>query len=80
MLRLRHFSPALVGWEEKDFAWAYPLVAISPNRAVFERPDKGTRLIFERKRANAMTVTLEQLKEGRWTSQPFEYTLQPAGG
>ena len=77
VLRLLHFGPRLVGWEEKGGAYHYPLVELAPGRAVFERPDGQTRLVFHRTGPRAMTVTLEQVKEGRWTSEPFPYTLQP---
>src|SRR5512134_3551134 len=39
VLRLKHFNPGLIGWEEKDQAYSYPLVELEKNKAVFERPD-----------------------------------------
>ena len=36
VLRLKHFSPGLVGWEEKDEAEEFPLVSVSEKEACFE--------------------------------------------
>ena len=35
-LRIKHFSPALVGWEEKDKFVEFPLVAIEPETVYFD--------------------------------------------
>lgn len=75
VLRLKHFNPGLIGWEEKDQVYSYPLVGVNRNRAVFERPDKQTRLIFNRTSEQTMTVTLEQVKDGNPTSEDFKYQL-----
>jgi len=40
-LRLKHFDPGLVGWEEKAQVHSYPLLTWKPNEAVFERPGWG---------------------------------------
>lgn len=77
VLRLRHFGPGLVAWEEKDGATSWPLVELSPGRAVFELPDGRKRLVFHRGGPAALTVSLDELRNGAWTSQPFAYTAQP---
>lgn len=60
VLRLRHFDPGLVGWEEKAQAFSYPLVSWKPNEAVFQRPDKATRLTFRGTGKNTLEVILER--------------------
>jgi uncharacterized protein DUF6265 len=60
VLRLRHFDPGLVGWEEKAQAYSYPLASWKPNEAVFERPDKATRLIFRSTGKSTLEVVLER--------------------
>lgn len=35
-LRLKHFGPDLVGWEEKDKALEFPLVSLSETEAKFD--------------------------------------------
>jgi len=66
VLRIRHFDPKLVAREEKDRAVELPLVAKSPNEAVFEGPEydvKGTvRLTYRRGADDSLTGVLE--KEG----------------
>lgn len=52
LLQLRHFDPALVGWEERTETVDFPLVALAPGRLDFE----GMR--FVREGSDAMTVFL----------------------
>jgi hypothetical protein len=40
---------------------------------VFERPDKQTKLTFDGARDQTLAVTLDQLKDGKWTSSRFVY-------
>jgi len=60
VLRLRHFDPGLVGWEEKAQASSYPLASWRPNEAVFEKPDKSVRLAFRATSKETLEVTLER--------------------
>jgi hypothetical protein len=73
VLRLKHFNPGLIGWEEKAEVFSYPLIEIGPKRAVFERPDKQTKLTFDGAGDRTLAVTLDQLKDGKWTSSRFVY-------
>lgn len=77
VLRLRHFGPGLVAWEEKEGATVWPLVELGDGRAVFELPDGEKRLVYRRAGPSALTVTLEKLLNGAWTSQQFAFTTQP---
>jgi Domain of unknown function (DUF6265) len=70
VLRLRHFDPGLVGWEEKAQAASYPLASWHPNEAVFEKPDKSVRLAFRATSKETLEVTLE--RKGKKTDV-FEY-------
>lgn len=77
VMRLRHFGPGSIGWEDKDHPNAYPLVQLSAEQATFERPDKKLRLIFWRKDAEHLTVALEQEgKDGKWEKESFDYQLK----
>jgi hypothetical protein len=75
VLRLKHFNPGLKGWEEKDEVNSYPLVELRKDRAVFERSDKTSRLIFQRTSASELSIWLEQKKDGKHSSQEFKYLL-----
>ncbi|HKG23095.1 MAG TPA: DUF6265 family protein [Blastocatellia bacterium] len=76
-LKLKHFNPGLIGWEEKAQVWTYPLVEFQKNRAAFERSDKESALIFNRTSADSMSVTLERVKDGKKSSEEFKYRLMP---
>lgn len=76
VMKLRHFSPGNIGWEEKDKPYEYPLMFLESDRARFERPDKKTALTFHRTAKDKMLVTLErQDKDGKWVQDEFNYTL-----
>lgn len=75
VLRLKHFNPGLKGWEEKDEVHSYPLVELRRDRAVFEKPDKQTRLIFHRTSESEMSIWLEQTRNGKPSAQEFKYQL-----
>ena len=76
VMKLRHFSPGNIGWEEKDKPYEYPLMFLEPDKARFERPDKKTALTFHRTGPETMKVILErQDKDGRWVEDVFDYQL-----
>lgn len=78
VLRLKHFNPGLIGWEEKAEVYSYPLLAFQPNNAVFERPDQQSRLTFQRTAGNTLLIVLEQKKpDGSQSKDEFKYTLKP---
>ena len=60
ILRLRHFNPGLLGWEEKDHVYSYPLISLKSGEAVFELPDKATRMTFRSTSKETLEVTLER--------------------
>lgn len=76
VMRLRHFYPGSIGWEDRQGAYNYPLKELNNNKAVFERPDGKTRLIYERKSATELFTVLEQQdKNGELKREEFGYTL-----
>lgn len=75
VMKLRHFSPGSIGWEEKDKPYEYPLIFLDENVARFERPDKKTSLTFQRVDPSKLKVILErQDKEGKWVQDEFNYS------
>jgi Domain of unknown function (DUF6265) len=75
MLRLKHFNPGLIGWEEKAQVYSYPLIEYQPRLAVFERPDKKSRLTFRRTSKTTLSVILDQTAEGKQNSEEFKFKL-----
>lgn len=76
VMKLRHFSPGNIGWEDKDKPYEYPLMFLEEDKARFERPDRKTALTFHRTGPETMKVILErQDKEGRWVEDVFNYVL-----
>jgi hypothetical protein len=75
VMKLRHFSPGNVAWEDKDKPYDYPLMFLDDNIARFERPDKKTSLTFQRIAPDKLKVILErQDKDGKWVQDEFNYT------
>jgi hypothetical protein len=60
VLRLRHFNPGLVGWEEKGEVWSYPLARFAPGEAVFEGADKRIRISYRDAGHGILESTLER--------------------
>jgi hypothetical protein len=75
VMKLRHFNRGNIAWEEKDKPYEYPLVKLEQTKAVFEAPDKRTRLIYERVNTNQLRAVLEREKDGAWEVDEFLYTL-----
>lgn len=60
VLRLRHFNPGLVAWEEKNEVWSYPLARFVPGDAVFESIDKRIRITYRDASHGVLESTLER--------------------
>jgi hypothetical protein len=60
VLRLKHFHPGLVGWEEKEQVWNYPLKSWKPGAAVFEAADKSTRISYRVTGKDGLEATLDR--------------------
>jgi hypothetical protein len=60
VLRLKHFNPGLVGWEEKGEVWSFPLAHFTPGEAVFARPDNSLRITYRAAGNNVLESTLER--------------------
>lgn len=74
VMKLRHFSPGNIAWENKEDPYEYPLMYLDENVARFERPDKKTSLTFQRISVDSLTVILErQDKSGNWVQDEFRY-------
>ena len=75
VLRLKHFNPGLIGWEEKAQVYSYGLIEYRENMAVFELDDKKSRLTFRRISTDALSVLLEQNTNGKQNSEEFKFKL-----
>ena len=75
VLRLKHFNPGLIGWEEKAQVYSYPLIEYRQTIAVFERGDKKSRLTFNRTSKETLSVLLEQIVDEKRSSEEFKFRL-----
>jgi hypothetical protein len=76
VMKLRHFNPGNIAWEDKASPFSYPLVKLEPNKARFEKTDKKTAMTFQRTAKNKLKVTLEREDgDGKWKVDVFNYTL-----
>jgi hypothetical protein len=73
VLKLRHFNPGSIGWEDKNAPLEYPLVEFSKNKAVFEAADKSNRLIYRLVSGNLEVVLEEKNKEDKMERTVFAY-------
>jgi len=75
VMKLRHFSPGSIAWEDKTSPYLYPLVSLQSEMARFESSNKKTAMAFQRVAKNKMKVTLEREENGKWKIDVFNYTL-----
>jgi hypothetical protein len=75
VLRLKHFNPGLIGWEEKAQVYSYPLIEYRQTVAIFERGDKKSRLTFNRTSKETLSVLLEQTADEKKSSEEFKFRL-----
>ena len=70
VLKLRHFNPGSIGWEDKDKPYAYPLTFSKGQKAIFERPDKKTIITYERLSKDTLkSVLIQETGEKKKTTE-----------
>ncbi|HYF32540.1 MAG TPA: DUF6265 family protein [Chitinophagaceae bacterium] len=75
VMKLRHFNPGSIGWEEKDKPYLYPMISLEGQKAVFERPDKSSSISYERISTTKLRSLLVQEKDGKKNTTEFMYEL-----
>lgn len=78
ILWLRHFNPGLVGWEDKQGAIAFHLVAYKPGEATFDNrdPKKPARITYRREGPDRLVSVLERMEGGKPVVTDFVYRRQ----
>lgn len=64
VLRIRHFDPGLIGWEERTVVNVFPLKEFGKDRAVFEEAGAAKRLTYSRTADGGYSVVLEKKAAG----------------
>ena len=78
VMKMRHFNPGNIGWEEKDKPLSYKLITLSKNKVTFESADKLVKLTYKRLNPQKMDVVLEEMdKNNIWQTNVFNYSLKP---
>jgi len=80
-LRLKHFNPNLVGWEEKEQAVVLRLVSSRKDQAVFDNGDteRTTRLTYRRTEPDSLMVRLERRRSGKMDTEDFRFARRGTG-
>ncbi len=75
VLRIKHFNPGLIGWEEKDVAVAFDLVQMEAGKAVFlqRKTADPTWLVYHRVDDCTLLAYFEDEKEPQ---DIFRFTKQ----
>jgi hypothetical protein len=74
VMRLRHFGPGNIAWEDKKEAVEMPLTALQPNKVTFETKDQLTKLIYTVVPGKTMHIDLEETnKKGEHEKFTFDY-------
>ena len=71
-MRIKHFNPRLVAWEEKEETVLFSLVKVTENHATFV-DEKGTRLVYDRE-GDVFIAALEKDRDGE--TRRFEFRFR----
>ena len=76
LMRIKHFSPGLTGWEEKEESLEFHLTGLMPGRAVFEMDPEieETTLVYEQTDDGGLAVRLIKIKDGSEKVTEFRYS------
>ncbi|WP_295768694.1 DUF6265 family protein [uncultured Mucilaginibacter sp.] len=78
VMKMRHFNPGSIAWEDKDKPHTYKLIVLTKSKAVFEDDKKEVKLTYERTSSTKMNCILEEKdKKGKLQKDIFAYTLKP---
>lgn len=67
ILQLKHFNNDLTGWEEKEETVDFPLIAVYPDKVLFEG------MTFEKISDKQMTVSVDMEENGKVSKLTFKY-------
>jgi hypothetical protein len=73
VMKLRHFNPGSIGWEDKNSPLEYSLVELGKDKAVFEAKDKSLRLIYRLVSKNLEVILEEKNKNNEIEKIVFAY-------
>jgi hypothetical protein len=77
VLRLRHFNPGSIGWEDKNTPLLFPLVQVENNTAVFETVNKSLKMTYRVAPKSKMDILLEEKnKDGNWVKTIFNFVYK----
>ena len=79
-MRIKHFGPGLIGWEEKDQAVTLALVGLQTGEAIFYRlgSDEPLWLFYRIEDENTLVVFFERDETGHKPEDEFRYVNQRA--
>jgi hypothetical protein len=73
-LKLRHFDPGLVAWEDKDHPLTLFLEEIGDRKAVFRQSDSETRLRYHSPDEQSLVIILEERNDSGPSHTEFRFT------
>ena len=78
VLRIKHFYPGLLGWEEKDSAAELPLVQLTNHEAVFlqRHAETPTWLVYRREGNDRLIAYFDSAETPASNTDRFIYTRQ----
>ena len=80
LMRIKHFGPGLIGWEEKDQAVTLALVGLQTGEAIFYRlgSDEPLWLFYRIEDENTLVAFFERDETGHKPEDEFRYQNQQA--
>ena len=72
-LRIKHFHPGLVGWEEKAECLCFHVKKFGTGYVIFEMEESTTNLTFKSASPEELRITLEKPDQGGEGTQEFSF-------
>lgn len=73
VLKLRHFNPGSIGWEDKNSPIEFVILSVQKNNVVFESRDKTLKMTYTVSSGKELKIVLdEKNKEGIWENTRFD--------
>ncbi|MGV3587019.1 MAG: DUF6265 family protein [Adhaeribacter sp.] len=63
---VKHFSPGLIGQEEKEKQDRYNFIEASKNRAIFQKEGEALRILYEKRSDNQFVIARGNQQDNKW--------------
>lgn len=77
VMRIKHFNPGLLGWEDQDHSVCFDLVQVEGQQAIFlqRQTDESVWLVYEREKEDQLLAYFVRSGQETRPNETFRYDL-----